>query len=49
MAWVVGVISVGPPLGVDPGGKMRLRTSNKQTNNVCFNQYIVILNLFFSF
>ena len=25
------MISVGPPLGVDPTGKMRLRISNKQT------------------
>ena len=25
------VISVGPPLGVDPAGKMRLRIPNKQT------------------
>ena len=31
MAWVVGVISVGPPSGVDPAGKMWLRISNKQT------------------
>ena len=31
MAWVVGVTSVGPLLGVDPAGKMRLRISNKQT------------------
>ena len=31
MAWEVGVISVGPPLGVDPVGTMRLRISNKQT------------------
>ena len=27
------VISVGPPLGVDPVGKMRLRIPNKQTNS----------------
>ena len=26
------MISVGPPLGVDPAVKMRLRISNKQTN-----------------
>ena len=26
--------SVGPPLGVDPVGKMRLRISNKQTNKL---------------
>ena len=26
-----GVISVGPPLGVDPMGQMRLRIKNKQT------------------
>ena len=32
MAWVVGELSVGPPLGVDPVGKMRLRIQNKQTN-----------------
>ena len=32
VAWVVGVITVGPPFGVDPVGKMRLRISNKQTN-----------------
>ena len=25
------VVSVGPPLGVDPAGKMRLRIPNKQT------------------
>ena len=32
MAWVVGVISVGPHLGVDPVGQMPLRIQNKQTN-----------------
>ena len=32
MAWVVGEISVGPPLGVDPVGQTRLRIQNKQTN-----------------
>ena len=28
------VISVGPPLGVDPAGKMRLRISNNNNNNL---------------
>ena len=32
VARVVVVISLGPPLGVDPVGKMRLRIPNKQTN-----------------
>ena len=27
------MVSVGPPLGVDPAGKMRLRITNKQTNS----------------
>ena len=35
MAWVVGVISVGPPLGVDPVGKNAVadlkQTNKKQT------------------
>ena len=31
VAWVVGEISVGPHLGVDPVGQMRLRIQNKQT------------------
>ena len=30
VAWVVGEISVGPPLGVDPVGQMRLWIQNKQ-------------------
>ena len=34
MAWVVGVISVGPPSGVDPVGKMRLWVSNKQKKSM---------------
>ena len=31
------MVSVGPPLGVDPAGKMRLRIPNKQTKkyNMC--------------
>ena len=28
----VGELSVGPPSGVDPVGKMRLQIQNKQTN-----------------
>ena len=32
MAWVIGEISVGPPLGVDPVGQMHLRIQNKQAN-----------------
>ena len=38
VAWVVGVISVGPPSGVDPVGKMRLRISNKQTKIVVWRR-----------
>ena len=29
---MVGELSVGPPLGVDPMRQMRLRIQNKQTN-----------------
>ena len=32
VAWVVGELSVGPPMGVDPVGQIRLRIQNKQTN-----------------
>ena len=39
MAWVVGVFSVGPPLGVDPAGKMRLQT-NKQTKKMYVRIYV---------
>ena len=42
MAWVVGVISVGPPLAVDPAGEMPLRISNKQTNKQIYI-YIYLL------
>ena len=32
MALVVGELSVGPPLGADPVGQMRLRIQSKKTN-----------------
>ena len=31
MAWVVGKLSVGPPLGVEPVRQMHLQIQNKQT------------------
>ena len=31
MAGVVGELTVGPPLGVDPVGQIGLRIQNKQT------------------
>ena len=41
----IGVISVGPSLGVDPPRKMRLRISNKQTNKSMMMHHLTLYNL----
>ena len=38
MAWVVGVISVGPPLGVDPHGKNAVADPKQTKKNVIISR-----------